>query len=885
MIEEVSGKAHLVVKRDGRVEPYSKDKLYNVILWACEGSTHFADTLIHAIDIKIHNKIKIEVLYDEVINTASNLISDLYPKWEVIARNLYLLKLHKDMGVKRAKYPLYQDVIAKNVGANFYDTNVLDKLTPQDIQTLADTINPEYDNLFTFGGLNLFVHKYCNKSKGVLLELPQHTYMRVAIHLMQDSGVEAIIAKYHQLAQHLVTEATPKMVNALRPKAQLFSCCLARMEDSQESIDGTIAYLGRESKYGGGLSTDISAIRAEGAQIDGNKGKSGGTTPFAQEIQAGTGAYNQGSTRSSAIAVYYNWFHYESPEITMLKDEGGKDEERARKMKYAVKWTKQLSDAIRNNEYVYLFDPHKTQDMTYAWGSELQRLYDHYSKSSHVRKRKYLARDLAYTLAKVKIETGNNYTFFTDNANIQNIGAGDVTQSNLCVSGDTLIMTDKGNVPISSVAGQIVMCFNGESYVYCPIFRTDTGQGQQLYKVVLEDGTILRATAYHRWLVDTHSEVRTYELRVGMKVPKINESHERVLVGIASITEDVIEPTYCGFEATRNQLVFNNILTFNCVEYIPNFESIKHVEDELIYSSTQGVIDNRKYTGDIALCNLSSINLVGWVKLTPQEKEELMLNLVTSMDNAIDVATYANNLGKKHSMEHRNLGIGQSNYANLLASNKLLWSSEGARRLTHELYEEMQYYAIKASIELSKLRGRFPLFHKSKWAKGIFPHELSILHNSDSVLNYSLKMDWESLRVDLLKYGIRNEYLMATAPTATSGQCINATPGIDAPRKLKTIEEGTYSLPFIAPNLKDNRDYYQTTFEIDNKDTIELAAIRQKFICMGQSVSLAYATPNSAYEVIRDIMYAEELGLKSLYYTYTPNADDLSEVACENCSS
>jgi len=127
---------------------------------------------------------------------------------------------------------------------------------------------------------------------------------------------------------------------------------------------------------------------------------------------------------------------------------------------------------------------------------------------------------------------------------------------------------------------------------------------------------------------------------------------------------------------------------------------------------------------------------------------------------------------------------------------------------------------------------------------------------------------------------------MAIAPTATSGLCINATPGVDLPRKLKTIQEGTYSLPFIVPNLRECRDYYKTTFQVPNKDTIELAAVRQKFICMGQSVSLGYANPNSAYDLIRDLIYAEQLGLKTIYYTYVPSAEDLSDDGeCEACQS
>ena len=746
-VKLIDNKNHIVIKRDGREEPFSATKLYQVILWACANSEVLANELLEATTIKIYNKIHITKLYDEVINTASNLISDMFPVWESVAKKLYILKLHKELGVKRAKYPEYEDIIKLNIANGFYAESLLSTV---DIQTLSAVINQDYDELFTFGGLNLFVQKYCNRSKSQLLELPQHVYMRIAIQLMHTEGTEAIIAKYHQLANHEVTEATPKTVNSSRPNPQLFSCCLAKPDDSLESINIVDDLLGRESKFGGGLASDESAIRAPGAVVEGNKGRSSGAIPFIQGTQWSVGKYNQGSTRSAAMAMYYNWFHYQSPEITKLKLESGKDEDRARKLKYAVKWTKQLTDAIKSDSDVYLFDPHKTQDMTYAYGQELVDLYNKYSKNTSIHKRKYRARDLAYTLAEVKAETGNNYTFFTDNANIQNIGGAPVTQSNLCM------------------------------------------------------------------------------------------------------------------------------------EYMPNFEPIRHIEDTLINGKMV-----RTYDGDIALCNLSSINLMKWILKSPEEKFESMLLLVTSMDNAIDQSFYANPLGKKHSENHRNLGIGVSNYANWLASNQWTWDNPNSRQAIHELFEEIQFYAIKSSIELAKVRSRFPLFHKSKWAQGIFPHELSILSTLDRPdLNYPLKMDWESLRPDLLKYGIRNEYLMAVAPTATSGQCINATPGVDAPRKLKTIVEGTYSLPFVVPNLNKNRDYYQTLFNISNKDVIEHAAIRQKFICMGQSVSLAYPKPDSAYEIISDIMYAEELGLKSLYYTYTPiEGEDLSDEECEACGS
>ena len=130
-----------------------------------------------------------------------------------------------------------------------------------------------------------------------------------------------------------------------------------------------------------------------------------------------------------------------------------------------------------------------------------------------------------------------------------------------------------------------------------------------------------------------------------------------------------------------------------------------------------------------------------------------------------------------------------------------------------------------------------------------------------------------------------HQYLLSNGCVShnTSGKCISATPGIDAPKQLKSIEEGTYSLPFTVPGLREYRQSYETLFTIDNRNTIELAAIRQRFVCMSQSVSLAYTDTSSAHALISDIIYAESLGVKTLYYTHSQKGE-LTEV-CESCSS
>jgi len=750
MIQPVKNKNHLVIKRDGSTEIYNKNKMYKVILWACEGSEVFANELLNAVDIKIHNKIHITKLYDEVINTASNLISDLYPFWDVVAKNLYNLKLHKDIGVKRTIYPYYSDVLSENAKYGFYrdEYSSIEGFTKLglDYKKIANAINPAYDKLFTFGGLNLFVQKYCNHHKDKILELPQHVYMKVALQLMAKDGTDAVIAKYNQIASHTVTEATPKVVNALKPNASMFSCCLVRPSDSLEGIMESITMLTKESKFSGGDAWDVSLIRAPGAVVEGNKGTSSGVVPYVKALETAISGFNQGNTRSSACICTFDSFHYESPEIAELKLETGKDEDRARKLQYSVKWRNKLSTAIKKNEDIYLIDPHKTQDLFESYGVEWDKLYKKYSNNTRIHKRKYKARDLGHTIVSNSADTGNMYYTLIDNLNTQDISGQYIPASNLCQ------------------------------------------------------------------------------------------------------------------------------------EMAMNYDPITQVKSELTGTNSQFTFD-----GDIALCNLLAVNLIKWVSFTDKQKEEEMYLMVKSADNAIDTSFYVNPLGEQHSKKWRNLAIGVSNYANVLASNKAMWDSEKARKLTHELFEELQFYAIKASIQLAKVKSRFEKFDTTLWNKGIFPHELSILGKLDSKLNYPLLQDWESLRSELIKYGIRNCRLIGLMPTSTSGKCINATEGVDPIRKFKTIQEGTYSLPFVVPNLKENRTYYQTTFEVDNKDTIELSAIRQKFVCMSQSTSLGYKKADSSYEMIKNIMYAEELGLKTIYYTHTQNAEDREPEICEAC--
>ena len=117
MIELTKDKKHIIIKRDGREEPFNEEKLKKVINWATEGKEVFTNALLQGLNIKINDKMKIEVLYDELINTAVNKISPLYPIYDTIAEKLYLMKIYKETaGLKKnRRLSSYKNFLKKRI--------------------------------------------------------------------------------------------------------------------------------------------------------------------------------------------------------------------------------------------------------------------------------------------------------------------------------------------------------------------------------------------------------------------------------------------------------------------------------------------------------------------------------------------------------------------------------------------------------------------------------------------------------------------------------------------------------------------------------------------------------------------------------------------------
>ena len=295
--------------------------------------------------------------------------------------------------------------------------------------------------------------------------------------------------------------------------------------------------------------------------------------------------------------------------------------------------------------------------------------------------------------------------------------------------------------------------------------------------------------------------------------------------------------------------------------------------------------------GEIALCTLSAFNLGALNNL--DELEELADLTVRALDALLDYQDYPVAAARTATMNRRTLGIGVINYAYYLAKNGVRYSDDSALSLTHRTFEAMQYYLLKASVNLAKEYGACPLFNQTVYSQGKLPID-TYKKDLDAVCSEPLHYDWESLRADIVKYGLRNSTLTALMPSETSSQIANATNGIEPPRGLVTVKASKDGiLKQVVPEFETLKDAYETLWHLPgNEGYLKLVGVMQKFVDQSISANTAY-DPNkfegskvSMKQMLKDLLTAYKYGVKTLYYHNTRDgADDTqADIQDDGCA-
>ena len=333
-----------------------------------------------------------------------------------------------------------------------------------------------------------------------------------------------------------------------------------------------------------------------------------------------------------------------------------------------------------------------------------------------------------------------------------------------------------------------------------------------------------------------------------------------------------------------------------------NFEIVTEIgndTDEYVY-----VLDEEFESEDdaeISLCTLSAIN---WGKIRdPADFERPCTLAVRALDELLDYQDYPVLAAKNSTMARRPLGVGIINLAYWLARSDLSYDNidhDGLSRI-HSFAEGWSYYLIKASIDLAKEKGACPKSNETKYSQGIMPVD-TYKKDLDSICVPQYRFQWEKLREEAKKYGIRNSTLMALMPSETSAQISNSTNGIEPPRSLVSVKQSKDGvLKQVVPEVRKLKNKYDLLWDQKSPEGyIKIVSVLQKFIDQGISVNTSYnpkfyeeeKIPMS--EMIKHVLMFYKWGGKQLYYFNTTDgagemelpplkAGEESEEDCESC--
>lgn len=570
-----------IIKRDGRKVDVSFDKIINRIknLTCKEPKLTNVDPVLIA--QKVVSGLYSGVTTVELDNLAGEIsvyMSTIHPEYEVLASRLATSNLHKitNKNYEETCDLLYNHINPKtNEHAPLLSKECYD-IIKNNIEIIQSKLNYEQDYTYDYFAIKTLQNSYLIKINGKNVERIQHMLMRVAVGVHKND-IKSAMESYRLLSLKYYTLATPTLFNAGTVNGQLSSCYLIDMKsDSIDGIYDTLKQCALISKGAGGIGFNVHDVRAKNSYIKGTNGTAEGIVPMLRVFNDTARFVSQGGNkRKGSFSAYIELHHADIEDFLELKKNGGKEEMRCRDLFYAI-WTSDLfMERVEQNADWSLFCPNECPGLSSVYGDEFKALYEKYEREGRARKT-VKAQTLWMQIVTSQIETGTPYLMFKDKVNRANnqSNLGTIKSSNLCVSGDTFILTDKGQIPIKELVNQEVNVWNGEEWSGTKVFQT--GVNQAMVKVTLSNGVELKCTPYHKFiLIDGSSNDKTRP--VDASELKVNDNLIRYELPVIEIeTENPMKHPYTHGFFSGNSTTRDNYTPIDLNEkfYVPFNESI-----------------------------------------------------------------------------------------------------------------------------------------------------------------------------------------------------------------------------------------------------------------------------------------------------------------------
>ena len=306
---------------------------------------------------------------------------------------------------------------------------------------------------------------------------------------------------------------------------------------------------------------------------------------------------------------------------------------------------------------------------------------------------------------------------------------------------------------------------------------------------------------------------------------------------------------------------------------------------------------------EVAVCNLASIALPKFVidgKFDFEKLFKITYRVTRNLDKVIDANYYPVPEARNSNMRHRPIGIGVQGLADAFILMRQAFESEEARQLNKDIFETIYYAALTASKDLAIEKGPYESYKGSPVSKGILQFDMWNVKPSD-------RWEWDLLREEILKNGVRNSLLLAPMPTASTAQILGNNECFE-PYTSNIYTRRVLSGEFIIVNkhllrdlvklgiwddrlknklmasngsiqnideIPDNiKNLYKTAWEISQKVLLDMAADRGAFIDQSQSLNIFMENANFA-KLTSMHFYGWKAGLKTgMYYLRTKSATD-----------
>lgn len=913
-----------VVKRDGRTQYLEYEKVYERMkkLWESSTSHHALSSITEAdlrrfcdIVIKcIYNKISTSELDEQAANIAANLITTHYEYGYLASR---IIISNHGRNLRRYSFTGIIDMLYNNKDANgrpFPLVSVeLYKFVGINRSWIEAAIDYKRDFNYDFFGFKTLERSYLIKSKRVVWERPQDMLMRVSIGIWVNSSniievsptstlAKNILNTYHGMSQGYFTHASPTLFNSGTPNHQFLSCFLFEVGDSLDSIMSTLYNACQISKYAGGNGGHIHTIRSTGAEIKGTNGESSGPIKFTHIYGKGMEAFDQGGRRKGALAFYMSPEHPEFIDFVELRTTHGDPATKSRIL-FIGTWIPDLFwyRWLKDDKWS-MFDPNETMTggpdtedgkkyganryLAKMYGEQYEARYKELEDTGRTKKTMKV-HEMLIKIATAQMGSGMPYMCYKDEANRcsnqRNVGI--IHSSNLCT--EIFEYSDEDEYACCTLASICLTKYVFDTYTAEELKLREAGeQVRELnHKYPTNPKFDFAALAKHVRIatrnLDHIIDINSYPV---VQTKLSNLRHRPLGNGVQGLA-DVFHKMKIAWGSeesiTLNDLIFETIyyaaLTESCEiahELYKQYKSSIKKEGKVRVPVDYNIVPVIKRTF-VSKFDANGREYKRQKYITENVVEPVYNDYTSITDLPTTAGAYTTFVGSplhegKFQFDLRNE---EAEYIN--ARNQVFFDS-------------------MSEDDIKRLCGSFGSMETLK----------SIMYRKTTKL--SGMWDWESLRIKIKTFGVRNSQLVALMPTSSTSQIMGNNECIE-PFTENIFKRTTLAGDFIVVNpylikeltdlclwnkntetnivvnngsvqyldgpeeLKDIIDdikyRYRTSFEIPQSVLIDLAANRQAFVDQGQSLNLHMRDGTDLHSIIGMHFYAWARGLKTgMYY-------------------